>query len=48
MSSSSNVADPQTLPSMGNMCLALLENSGLEWAILVVFLNARVNICNEK
>lgn len=48
MSQSSNVADSQTSPSMGNMCLALLENSGLKQTILVMFLDARVNICNEK
>lgn len=38
----------QTSPSMGNMCLVHLENSGLELTILIVFLNARVNICHEK
>lgn len=48
VSTFSNVADSQTLPSMGKMCLVCLENSGLELTILIVFLNARVNICSGK
>lgn len=45
---SSNVADSQTSPSIGNMCLVHLENSELELTILIVFLNATVNISAEK
>lgn len=49
MSNPSNVAElSQTSPSMGNMCLVHLENSGLELTILIAFLNARVNIYSEK
>lgn len=48
MSNSSNVANSQTSPSVGNMCLVHLENSGLELTILIVFLNARVNISGGK